>query len=224
MFVTDLPSVLMDRKRKDPSATLPKKKKKRKGNDNRKDVDPLKEFEVPEKSVELYGLNAAHPNAAVTVNFTQLRPVCSLLEVLSNVLQDCEFKIIHEETKRTGLLVDSSDRSSFSGLKTQCINSNKTCLILFKLHGDVILSENHEESDLSFKLYRNTGDAGVFLKAFSRYKGNRRYRHIRLNSLELGDEDEAFDIQDIDFDFNVVLEVSEIRKIIRLSRSMRCRG
>lgn len=269
-----------------------KKKKRKKRQETRKENDNKKgkivvaqegkekkvthrqfsELELEEEEeVRLFRPTHAHPDAAVTINLNQLRPFTVLLEVLSNVLKDCTFKIVCEgnnsSNKEKPDLVKNTREvycpkgdvernrggekgargsASFTGLYGSCIDESQTCIVLFKFYGEVLVSENEQakdpknfeftlnlntlynlvrsyDNDFCLQLYRKIGEPGIFLKAFPKVAAAttkaRQYRHSRVEQITGGGE-ETFDISSITYEYKVMMQLQEIRKIVRLAKNL----
>jgi len=215
--------------------------------DHPKKRTELQELETEQElEVKTQSLSLAHPNAVVTVNFNQPRPFVSLLNVLSSVLSDGVFQIINkdqEDFKDTSskLSIDKN-RSDFSGLYAEFIDKSNTCIVIFKLAGEVVCNPamSVSKDDMQFcvhiptmyshlksinpsfclQLYRRKDDPELHFKAFAKSLGFRQFRHIRMATWDrLPDK---FEISDIDYNYNVVFELGELRSVIQRAKSVGC--
>lgn len=193
----------------------------------------LAEFEQETKIVE-FKPKPGHPEALVTVNFPQTKPLQSLLDVLASVLSDCNFEI-HLESKRV-------DGGAFSGLTAKCMDDAGTSIVLCKLYGNVVKSAECKDAKWKFtvglpillshvktldghfytQMYMKKNAEGVFFNSYSNAPTNRRqFQHFQI---DLKEEDRKqnidFDISAIEYDFNVQFSLSELKKIIRLSKAV----
>ena len=190
----------------------------------------------------------AHKKAVVTVNFNQPRPFVSLLDVLSSLLTDGVFQIVSKDhpefnsTSSTTLSIDSGSQSDFSGLYAEFIDKSSCCVVVIKLAGEVVCNPDPDikltKEDMQFsvhiqtmlnhlktinpsfclQMYRRQDTSGVHFKAFCKSMGYRQFRHIRLDTQDkVADK---FSITDIDYDYIVVFELAEFRRIIRLAKSV----
>jgi hypothetical protein len=167
------------------------------------------------------------------------------LDVLNDLLQDGVFQILSKDrpdiNETSSNLSIDTHKNDFSGIYAEFIDKSNTCVIIMKYAAEVIINENMDvqQKDMQFcvdiltmlnhlksvnssfclQMYRRQCDDKIHFKAFGQSLGYRQFRHIRMDTWDkVADK---FSISDIKYDYVVVFELAEMRRILRLAKSIK---
>jgi hypothetical protein len=209
-----------------------------------KKTDELAMLEEEQEEQVVIKPTIVDKQAAVTVILTQPKSFSTLLDVLSDLLSDGVFQIISKDrpdingTSST-LSIDTC-KNDFSGIYAEFIDKSNSCVIIMKYAAEVVLNEELkvQQEDMQFcvhiptmlnhlksvnssfclQMYRRRNDDKIHFKAFGQSLGYRQFRHIRMDTWDkVADK---FSISDIKYDYVVVFELAEMRRILRLAKSI----
>ena len=207
--------------------------------------DELALLEEQEEEQVLLKPTIVDKKAAVTVIFTQPKSFSTLLDVLNDLLQDGVFQILSKDRPdinetSSNLSIDTR-KDDFSGIYAEFIDKSNSCVIIMKYAAEVIINEKMDvqQKDMQFcvdiltmlnhlksvnssfclQMYRRQCDDKIHFKAFGQSLGYRQFRHIRMDTWDkVADK---FSISDIKYDYVVVFELAEMRRILRLAKSIK---